>query len=73
MVVPVADPGSKTFEVRVRLRNPDLSIKVGVSALLEIAASAKTRVVLAPQDVVLEDGEGRRSVFVEDGGIARQP
>ena len=72
VVVPVADPGSKTFEVRVRLRNPDLSIKVGVSALLEIAASATTRVVLAPQDVVLEDGDGRRSVFVEDGGIARQ-
>jgi len=72
VVLPVADPASKTYEVRLRLRNPGLRINVGMSASVQLAAETRQRVVIVPQDVVVEDGDNLRSVFVEKQGLARR-
>jgi membrane fusion protein (multidrug efflux system) len=72
VVLPVADPASKTYEIRLRLRNPRLAIHVGMSAHVELATRSRREVVLVSQDVVIEDGDNLRSVFVAADGIARR-
>lgn len=72
VVLPVADAASKTYEVRLRLPNPGLRINVGMSTSIQLAAKQRRSVVLVPQDVVVEDGDNLRSVFVEQEGRARR-
>lgn len=68
-IVPVADAAGKTFTVRVEVDNPALKILVGMSATVTIDVGTSERVVLLPQDTVIESPEGR-SVFVVQDGIA---
>ncbi len=71
-VLPEADPVSRTFTVRVKVKNPDLRILVGMSATVKIEARVHEGVVVLPQDVVIE-GKGIRSVFVvKDGAAVRK-
>jgi membrane fusion protein (multidrug efflux system) len=71
VVVPVADPASKTFEVRIEVPNPGREIMVGMAVTARMPASSRRQVLLASQDVVLEGRDGR-SVFVASGGVARR-
>ncbi|MDJ0764518.1 MAG: efflux RND transporter periplasmic adaptor subunit [Myxococcota bacterium] len=68
-ILPMADPVSKTFTARIKVDNSDLSILVGMSATVRIAAQINKDVVVVPQDVVVENKTGR-SVFVVENGIA---
>jgi membrane fusion protein (multidrug efflux system) len=70
-VLPAADPVSKTFTARITVENPERRILVGMSASVSIAARRFEDAVVVPQDVVVE-GKGRRTVFVVDGGMARE-
>ncbi len=62
-VLPVAADGSRTFKVRIKLKNPGHAILVGMAASVKIAVRTHAAVVLVPQDVVQEEG-GARAVFV---------
>lgn len=68
-VLPVADKASKTFTVRVEIPNPDLKILVGMSAQVRIEAGTEKDVILVPQDVVVEERDGR-SVYIARGNTA---
>lgn len=68
-IVPVADADGKTFAVRVEIDNRALAILVGMSATVSIDEGAARRVILLPQDAVLEAPSGR-SVFAVRDGIA---
>jgi membrane fusion protein, multidrug efflux system len=71
VVIPAAHPTSHTYEVRVKVANPDYAILVGMSARVHIAIREHRDVVVVAQDLVVE-AHGRRVVFVERGGVAQQ-
>ena len=70
-VVPAADKDSKTFAVRVAVKNPDEKILVGMSARVRIATGVLEGVLAVPQSAVIEGADGR-SVFVAVGGKAQR-
>lgn len=71
VVIPAAHPTSHTYEVRVKVANLDHTILVGMSARVRIAIREHRDVVVVAQDLVVE-AHGRRVVFIEQGGVARQ-
>ncbi len=71
VVLPAAHPASRTYQMRVQLDNSDGRILVGMAANLSITLKTYEDVVVASQDVVLEEENGR-SVFVRDGDVARK-
>ncbi len=70
-VIPAADPVSKTFTVRIDVNNPELEILVGMATTVSVASVEHKNVVVAKQDVVVEQGE-TKAVFVTDGEVARK-
>ena len=73
-VLPVASPDSRTFKFRIRIRNPDHAIFVGMAATVQISLRAHEGVVVVPQDVVLEEGKTRAVYVVGPGSKAiRRP
>ena len=73
-VLPVATDVSRTFKVRIKVKNPGHAILVGMAATVKIAVRTHDAVVLVPQDVVLEEGGGRAVYVVgADNKAARRP
>lgn len=68
-VVPTADKVSKTFTLRVKIKNPDLKILVGMSASVRVSAKVHENVLVASQSAVIEES-GKRFVFITKDGIA---
>jgi membrane fusion protein (multidrug efflux system) len=64
-ILPVADPQSRAFTVRIGLYNPDSRLKPGMFARVEVALSQKTRALIIPRDVIVERDQ-RKNVFVVD-------
>jgi RND family efflux transporter MFP subunit len=63
------DPTTRTYLVRMRVPNPDRTLKAGVFARVEIVAQSLADAVLVPRDAVrTEDGESR--VYAVQDGIA---
>ena len=69
VVVPAAHPVSRTYELRVKVPNPDYAILIGMSVTVRVTTQVHENVVVVPQDIVIESGQGR-SVFVEVDGVA---
>lgn len=73
-VLPVASAVSRTFSVRIKIRNPGHAILVGMAATVRIEVRTHQGVVLVPHDVVLEEGKTRAVYVVGPGGKAiRRP
>ncbi|MBN1297301.1 efflux RND transporter periplasmic adaptor subunit [bacterium] len=71
VVLPQSDPESRTFTVRVKTPNPDRRIMVGMAATLTIAVKKHDDVIVIPQEVVIEQVDGRY-VFIRNGDQARK-
>lgn len=71
VVMPAAHPTSRTFEVRVKVPNPEFRILVGMTASMDIASRTHDDVVVVRQDWVVESGEDR-FIYQVDGGVARR-
>lgn len=71
VVIPVSDPKSKTFTVRVKVPNKKFEIMVGMAATIRIDVGRHDKVVMVPQDVVVDDGS-LHHVFVEKDGVAQK-
>lgn len=71
VVVPAADPISRTYELRARVPNAERRIRVGMAVTLKLDVARHERVIVVSQDVVVESGE-ERSVFVVEGDQARR-
>jgi RND family efflux transporter MFP subunit len=69
-VVPQADPQSRAFPVKVRVRNPDSLLKSGMFARVAVEVSGSRTAVFVPKDAVLRRG-GSTLVFVVQDGVAR--
>jgi RND family efflux transporter MFP subunit len=68
-IVPVKDPGARTFLVRVETA-PDASLPVtpGMSARAKIRVETGREAVVVPRDALLLYPDGRRTVWVADRG-----
>ena len=69
-ILPAADPGSRTFLVRVVLDNADRSLRAGMFARLSLPGTAR-QAVAAPESALVRRG-GLTGLYVVDGsGVAR--
>ncbi|MCU0236860.1 MAG: efflux RND transporter periplasmic adaptor subunit [Acidobacteria bacterium] len=64
-----ADPLTKTFRVEVRIANPDMKIKAGVYADIDIEYLRRENIFLLPLTALLA---GDREVLVNESGVARK-
>jgi membrane fusion protein (multidrug efflux system) len=71
IVVPASDPTSRTFELRVKVPNPEHKILIGMAATLHITLKVHENVVVVPADVVIQS-DGQNVVFVEKDGVAKR-
>lgn len=62
-----ADAQTNTFEVDVRVDNPDLELKAGLTATVRIVLDEIPQAVMVPQDCILFR-ENRKEVFVVTAG-----
>jgi RND family efflux transporter MFP subunit len=74
--VPVGDPGSRTFLVRILIEKPEIPLLPGASATAAIVLRGSQPAVAAPKDALLRYPDGTYTVFVvleQDGQtIARE-
>jgi membrane fusion protein, multidrug efflux system len=71
VVLPNADPESRTFTIRVRTPNESGRILVGMATRLTINIKEHINVIVIPQDVIVELTEGR-FVFVADDSVVKR-
>jgi RND family efflux transporter MFP subunit len=71
VVVPAADPVSRTYELRARVPNAERRIRVGMSATLTLEVARHDKVIVVAQDTVVESEE-ERAIFVVKEGQARR-
>jgi len=67
-VVPRAEPQSRAFPLKVRIRRPDPRIAVGMLAEVELRAGEPSTAVLVPKDAVVSSGSGAQVWRVGDDG-----
>ena len=70
-IIPTADSASKTFTLRVNIKNKDLRILIGMSATVRISAQTLDGIIVVPQSAVVEE-QGERSVFIAKNGKAEK-
>lgn len=66
-VIPNADPGTRTFPVRILLKNPDRLIQPGFFARATILAPGGEKQFVVPKDAVISAADGSRVVAVREG------
>ena len=71
-IVPVADPQSRTFPVRILLPNPDGEIRPGFFARATLRSSGEQSFQV-PKDAVVNNGTDAHVVVVRDGAAAIVP
>ncbi len=64
VVSPALDPASTTMQVWVQVPNPEGRLKPGTSVRVDIVARTVPDAVVVPQDAILTDESGARSVMV---------
>ena len=71
LVSPVADAGSASFSVRVRLRNPAGQLKPGMFARVSITAGEAHKATVVPENSLIErNGQSATLCFINGGGIS---
>ena len=68
-VIPSADPGTRTFQARVVLPNPDMEIRSGMFATVRFPMGERSG-ILVPMGAVVQRGQ-LQGVFVISEGRAR--
>lgn len=72
-VVPQGDAKSRTFPVKIRVENPDFSIKGGMEAVATFSLTGQREALLAPKDAVVSSGSTREVFVVKDGKAVAVP
>lgn len=70
-IVPVANPASRDFLVRIGISGNTEAVRAGVFARGSIVVEERTEAVLIPKDALV-DREDRILVYVVSGGVARE-
>lgn len=71
LIAPVADPKSRTFQIKVKPEDPNGKLRQGMFAQAKLVTQEKDRAVLVPQEAVVARA-GQTSVFVLKGDTAEQ-
>ena len=72
-VVPITDPGARTFLLRVLAHNPDQRLLPGMSVRARLHLATGRSGLVVPRDAILRFPDGRVVVWtVEDTGVARE-
>jgi RND family efflux transporter MFP subunit len=71
-VAPVAEEGTRTLTIYVRLDNPDGTLLGGMFATGSIVTEERVGAVAVPEAAVLEDDAGAYVFAIEDGALARR-
>ena len=69
-IVPQADPQTRAFPVKVRVRNPEHVLKSGMFARVTLEIAGTRKAVYVPKDAVLRRDNGA-VVFVVENGVAK--
>lgn len=72
-VVPQGDIKSRTFPVKIRIDNPDFSIKGGMEAVATFNLTGKKEALVAPKDAVVSAGKSKMVYTVVDGKAVSVP
>ncbi|MFZ0391023.1 MAG: efflux RND transporter periplasmic adaptor subunit [Calditrichia bacterium] len=65
------DPQSRTFNIEIRIPNPDRKLAPQMVANVQLLRRSFTDIIVVPLDAVIETEQGRY-VFVSDGGVAKK-
>jgi len=60
----VADQFSRTYEVKITVKNPEMEIKPGMVCDVTLNSTSEKQMVLVPYNAVTKDSEGNSIVFV---------
>jgi RND family efflux transporter, MFP subunit len=60
----VADQFSRTYEVKITVKNPELEIKPGMVCDVTLNSTTEKQMVLVPYNAITKDSEGNSIVFV---------
>ncbi len=66
-VLPKGNPNTRTFPVRINLKNPEYKIKSGMEALVTFTLAGKRTALVVPKDAVVTAGNDRLVYAVVDG------
>jgi membrane fusion protein (multidrug efflux system) len=67
-VVPVTNPGARTFLLRVQSKDPDTRMIPGMSARAQLTLATGRRGLTVPRDAILNYPDGRVVVWVVENG-----
>lgn len=67
------DPATRTYLVKMRVPNPDHSLKAGVFARVEIIPGAKSDVLLVPREAIRREEGRTRVLALRDGRAVAVP
>lgn len=70
-ILPVADPESRAFDVKIRVSNNEGKLTQGMFARVQIVAQQQSNVLVVPRDAVIQQA-GKNIVYVAKGGQAIQ-
>lgn len=65
-ILPIADPASRTFPVRIELENEDLLLRPGMFARVTFSRQDEDQLVV-PKDAILRNDQGTHIVVAEEG------
>jgi RND family efflux transporter MFP subunit len=71
-VVPITDPGARTFLLRVLAQNPDQRLLPGMSVRARLHLATGRSGLVVPRDAILRFPDGRVVVWTVDAGVARE-
>ena len=66
-IIPTADPASRTFPVKILLKNPDFVIRPGFFARATLLAKSDTPQFVVPKDAVVNSARGAQVVAAREG------
>lgn len=66
-VLPHGDPNSRTFPVRIHLKNTDHKIKSGMESMVTFNLATQKKALLVPKDAVVTSGDNRLVFMINDG------
>ena len=68
-ISPVADPRTKTYEMKASLPNKGCRLKAGMTATIHAVVAAEKETVIVPVDAVLTQ-QGEKVVYIVENGVA---
>mgnify|MGYP000957765898 CR=1 FL=1 len=68
-ISPVADPRTKTYEMKAALPNEGGRLKAGMTATIHAVVAAEKETVIVPVDAVLTQ-QGEKVVYIVENGVA---